>query len=164
MCCEYEPVVCPGTARRVARKPHRCSGCWRTIGAGERYQEYTGLFDGAWFRLRRCSHCVAAVEAVETLAREYNELRPPRFAHLYSRWCFCAPYEDFYGDLAEDPHPSHAGRKAWWFLARLVASGRRGWQYRRGPRKGQLREAPRYPGGLVEFPQWTGTVATGVAS
>lgn len=43
--------------RRVARKPHRCYECSRTIEPGETYRNDTGLMEGRWDTYRTCAHC-----------------------------------------------------------------------------------------------------------
>lgn len=40
-----------------ARKPHRCCECERTILPGERYQRWTGFWDGSFDTNKSCLPC-----------------------------------------------------------------------------------------------------------
>lgn len=44
---------------RLARKPHRCSECGRSIEPGEQYETYFGKAEGDTFRGATCQHCIA---------------------------------------------------------------------------------------------------------
>ena len=50
-------VVVLSDARLVARKPHRCKECRRTIAAGETYRREGCVFDGERFTHKTCSQC-----------------------------------------------------------------------------------------------------------
>ncbi len=41
----------------VARKPHVCCECKRTIERGERYQRYVGKWEGDFIRYDTCTQC-----------------------------------------------------------------------------------------------------------
>lgn len=41
----------------VARAPHVCSECRRTIERGEPYRRIGWLFDGGWSTSKICAHC-----------------------------------------------------------------------------------------------------------
>ena len=40
-----------------ARKPHRCCECGRAIAIGERYQRWSGKFDGEFMAVKTCLIC-----------------------------------------------------------------------------------------------------------
>lgn len=47
-------------AHPVARKPHQCIDCFRTIEPGERYHYGCGLYEGDWDSNHQCLRCEAA--------------------------------------------------------------------------------------------------------
>jgi hypothetical protein len=49
-------------AHRVARVPHRCGECGRTISPGEQYKFATGLSDDSIWIAKVCQHCLVAAE------------------------------------------------------------------------------------------------------
>lgn len=58
MCFDYYEYAEFGDEKQVrCRKPHRCSGCRRTIEAGELAKVCTGKFDGDFFRDYVCEGC-----------------------------------------------------------------------------------------------------------
>lgn len=50
-------VTLLGTAHHVARKPHKCSECYRMIEPGERYLRERHVFEREASTHRTCSHC-----------------------------------------------------------------------------------------------------------
>lgn len=44
----------------VARKRHRCDGCWGPIPVGEEHYYWRGVFDGAWQENRLHRECEQA--------------------------------------------------------------------------------------------------------
>jgi hypothetical protein len=55
---EFENIEWP-----KARKPHRCEECRRIIAAGERYERFSGKFDGSLFCLKTCAECAEIRDA-----------------------------------------------------------------------------------------------------
>jgi ribosomal protein S14 len=47
---------------RVARKPHTCGECGRSILARETYLDACGLADGTFWTAKMCRHCFAVAE------------------------------------------------------------------------------------------------------
>jgi len=47
----------------VARRAHRCIGCYAQIPAGERYHMQTGVYDGRWFANKLHTECADALAA-----------------------------------------------------------------------------------------------------
>lgn len=45
----------------VARRQHRCVGCYGPIVAGEQYHRQTGVYDGRWFVNKLHSECADAL-------------------------------------------------------------------------------------------------------
>lgn len=43
----------------VARKPHTCCECGEVIAPKQRYERYTGCWDGDWATYNTCKTCVA---------------------------------------------------------------------------------------------------------
>ena len=43
---------------RKAAKAHRCSECRNGIPKGDKYQNYTGLWDGCWTTYKTCMACM----------------------------------------------------------------------------------------------------------
>lgn len=41
----------------IARKPHRCEDCSRTIPKGERYHHWKGIDDDGWRTFNTCAQC-----------------------------------------------------------------------------------------------------------
>ena len=94
---------------RQARKSHRCSECYRTIRAGERYLAETCLFEGEITRHKTCSHC----EVVrEWLVKE----------------CSGFLYGGIGEDIAEHAHSGYYG----FGVARLAAGMRSKWVRKTG--------------------------------
>ena len=59
-CGDYEPCAFINEKSHVARKPHRCSECRRTIAPGERYQYISGKWGGSLDVFKVCSDCEQA--------------------------------------------------------------------------------------------------------
>lgn len=57
--CDYEPADVYDVKTHVARKPHRCYECHRTIQPGETYERTSSLYDGLWTISPTCTHCLA---------------------------------------------------------------------------------------------------------
>lgn len=62
----------------VAREPHRCGECHRTITSGERYYAASGVSQyiprgesPRWERIRMCAHCEAAAQWLVEVCRGY---------------------------------------------------------------------------------------------
>jgi hypothetical protein len=55
---EFENV-----GRPKARKPHKCSECHRIIQPGEKYERFSGKFDGSLFCLKTCLQCAEIRDA-----------------------------------------------------------------------------------------------------
>lgn len=49
----------------TARKEHKCCECQRTIKPGERYQLYSGVWEGAGMSFKTCRECHAIREAIK---------------------------------------------------------------------------------------------------
>lgn len=123
MCdCDSNP---PSFFRQLTRKAHRCDECRRTIEAGEHYEYISGCWDGGVMVFMVCAHCWAAGQTVK-------EIDPDA--------CFCLG-EQWSG--IEDSTGSRRERGK--VINRLIASARRQWTYRRGPRAGQLMPVPVMP-------------------
>jgi hypothetical protein len=45
-----------------ARKEHICGECHQTINTGEKYEVYTGTWEGDFFTAKTCSSCVEVRE------------------------------------------------------------------------------------------------------
>jgi hypothetical protein len=54
---DYDEGAFSHCVMRTARKMHACSECNRTIGPGERYEHYSGKFDGRIFAVKTCLAC-----------------------------------------------------------------------------------------------------------
>ena len=67
----------------VARKPHKCCECRRTIQPGERYERVSGLWDGDFEEFKTCYDCVSMRSA------------------LFCTYCFGSLWSDLADDLAE---------------------------------------------------------------
>ncbi len=102
--------------RPVARKPHQCVECWRTIPPGERYHHLRGLLGDQWSDLKWCEHCDAAGEWLSIQCRGY--LVGQMLEELVEHW-------------QEDT----AFRSVW--LARAIAGMRRRWLDGRMPVMGE---------------------------
>ena len=59
---DCEPSAFSRIESPVARKPHRCHECRRTIQRGEQYQRFTCENDGSVVSHKACSHCAASQE------------------------------------------------------------------------------------------------------
>lgn len=60
-----------------ARKQHRCGECGKTIEIGERYQRFSGKFDGDMFWEKTCENCAEIRDGFTCYA-------PPPFGSLWS--------------------------------------------------------------------------------
>jgi hypothetical protein len=115
------PDVYDCTAQK-ARKPHRCSECWRTIAKGESYERHSGLWDGSWETFRWCQHCSAACKV---LTEEIED------------FCFC--FGSLYEAVSDKFCYGHFPNMA---VGRVVAGAYRKWTHRRGHQAGQLMAVP----------------------
>ncbi len=59
----------------MARKTHRCCECRRAIRPGERYNRFTGCWDGKWDTFVTCEEC-------DELRRELADDDGPPFGEL----------------------------------------------------------------------------------
>ncbi len=57
--CDYEPPSAFSLTQPVARKPHRCTSCSRSIAPGEIYEKAWGIWDGEADTFKTCQHCIA---------------------------------------------------------------------------------------------------------
>jgi hypothetical protein len=105
-----------GRSTPKARKEHRCAECWRTIGAGETYELFKGIWDGQFAVYKTCPHCQ---RAREWLYRECNG------------YVFTEVLDELEEHWDEEPLLRS------WQLARFIAGMRRQWQH-----KGRLMEVP----------------------
>jgi hypothetical protein len=62
-------------ATPVARKPHRCCECCRTIEVGERYHRVDGIWEGTADSFATCDRCERTREAVD-VGVAYDERVP----------------------------------------------------------------------------------------
>lgn len=53
--------------QRVARTPHRCDLCGRTISKGEGHWAQTNIYDGRIYTFRTCEHCEAFISVCGVL-------------------------------------------------------------------------------------------------
>lgn len=60
------PVILWATTP-VARKPHTCSLCSRTIDPGERYRRTRLVWDDAPYTFKECDHCAALVRVTDVM-------------------------------------------------------------------------------------------------
>lgn len=61
MCdCSCEMPACSDSVMRKARKQHKCYECQRPIEPGERYEYYSGIWDGEPESYKTCRHCKIA--------------------------------------------------------------------------------------------------------
>ena len=108
--CDFEmPTVCR-VEKRKARKEHRCCACFRTIRAGERYENAWGVWDGAQSSYKTCHLCV--------------ELREYTAAHIP---CFCWTFGTEGRDDAMEQlwNNAHLAPGLWFAGARLYVQARR---------------------------------------
>lgn len=80
----------------VARKEHKCSTCYRVIGAGEVYSRQFCVFDGNSYAWKQCRHCEAMIPYIdydETFSDgDYSQWEPRNLmelrvrVHLNKRW------------------------------------------------------------------------------
>lgn len=115
------------SAKRRARKEHKCSECRRTILPGESYQLNKALFDGCWNVNKVCSHCQVATEWLILNCHGYvtDMVREDIQEHIDE-------YRTVY---------KHTIRP----LKVLDIGIGRGWKIKRGPRAGQLMRLPTLP-------------------
>jgi len=57
-CSDYDAPAVYQSRMVLARKPHGCCECNRTIEPGERYEVVRGLWDGQWSGYTTCLGCV----------------------------------------------------------------------------------------------------------
>jgi hypothetical protein len=57
MACDCEAPSVGEFSTPVARAPHRCCECRRTIQIGESYERYRGCWDGTWTTWITCFMC-----------------------------------------------------------------------------------------------------------
>lgn len=74
--CDYEPPSAFSLTQPVARKPHRCTSCSRTIEPCEPYEKAWGIWDGEAETFKTCRHCIALRDEALGLAREYANEAP----------------------------------------------------------------------------------------
>jgi hypothetical protein len=55
--CDCEPNQFERVEYRKARKVHKCYECRRSIQIGDRYECWTGMFDGRIDRYKTCDDC-----------------------------------------------------------------------------------------------------------
>lgn len=99
----------------VARKPHRCFECDRTIRPGERYHREAGVWEGSFWHQRACVHCAALRTLVVEVDPDY--------------------YENYYGGLSSwvgELADEFATGSRWPALLRAVVNYRRNWTHRDG--------------------------------
>ena len=59
----------------IARIPHTCCECGRTVQVGEIYENATGLWDGSWATYKTCEKCADIRESVSaTVCTNFGEL------------------------------------------------------------------------------------------
>jgi hypothetical protein len=46
-------------AETIARKDHICGECHRIITSGEKYERFTGMFDGKFYTEKTCGDCLS---------------------------------------------------------------------------------------------------------
>lgn len=82
-------------AKYTAKKPHKCSLCGEQILDGEKYERYTGKYDGDFFD--QCFHrsCAALIDKFARDQQE-NEYDPDWVSDwLYGRVCYdCLQKDD----------------------------------------------------------------------
>lgn len=96
----YRKTLC------VARREHKCAECTRIICPGENYQSVFGVFEGATFTSKTCSHCLVAQSWL---------------AKNCGGWLHGAMIDDIKEHIAEYPDIGFG-------LARLVVGARRRWR------------------------------------
>lgn len=62
--CDCEPAEFYHQAQPVARKAHRCDECGAAINVGDRYQRFSGKWDGHFDSFRLCLGCVEVFDEV----------------------------------------------------------------------------------------------------
>ena len=123
-CWDNPPLVFERITRR-ARKPKRCSECYRLILKGESYEHISGYWrDGGWNTYRWCRHCSAAEKVMKATIDGFCI-------------CFSALWEEAYECRRQYPA-----------VARLTRNARRFWTYHRGPNAGELMPEPSVDGAL----------------
>lgn len=116
--CDYDPPSVFRENHVKARKPHKCSECYRVINIGETYRRIFGIWDGRPETFRWCAHC----EAADSIVGATVDCHCVLFGGLW----------DHFRDIATD-YPG---------FGRIYHGVDRQWTYRRGPKKGQLVPIP----------------------
>jgi hypothetical protein len=113
-----------------ARKPHRCSLCWRWIRAGETYRRGAGMDGSTAWTWKECAHCEALIPLVTAEVNPWGEeydasvvsdWDPATVAHLRLKVLFLRQWTDRDGHLY--PIPEHVYRddeKGWPRLVDVV--------------------------------------------
>jgi hypothetical protein len=120
-CDDYYPPTVFREKNVKARKPHKCSECYRVITVGETYRSVFGVWEGNAQTFHWCAHC----DAAQTVVAAVTDCR-----------CYS------FGGLWDDFHETAENFKE---LQRIYYAVRRKWTYRRGPQKGQLMPIPNVP-------------------
>ena len=55
--CNCELPEFSSTSIRTARKTHKCCECDRVVNPGDKYEYFTGKFDGGMFTYKTCLTC-----------------------------------------------------------------------------------------------------------
>lgn len=97
--------------RNVARKPHKCEACGRTIEAGELYRRQSGKWEGDFFTRAWCCDCEAIMEYYfEHIAMEsefdYWEVQD----EIADRFCHACPHGGNGDDDCEEKAVWHCQR------------------------------------------------------
>lgn len=61
------------TRKVVARKPHACEECRRTIEPGETYERTAAVWEGDFITCVACAHCAAARVICDGLDQYFHE-------------------------------------------------------------------------------------------
>jgi hypothetical protein len=117
---DYNPPSVFNQKDVKARKPHKCSECYRVIAIGETYRNVFGVWDGSSETFFWCAHCDAAQSIVEAATD-----------------CHCYLFGALWEDFRETAELSRNKT-----VQRIYHNVRRQWTYRRGPKKGQLVPVP----------------------
>ena len=116
----------------VARSPHQCGECRRTIQLGERYSKIEGLLDGPgdarWETYKTCEHCVALGAWMNTVCGGWiiGDLQYELVEHWRNGYS-SIPFGRLIADMrlkwhgGTDPVPAGVGKMARSMLAGSVA-------------------------------------------
>lgn len=98
--CDEWPATVQTSDFVRARKPWKCSECYREIARGEHYQKWSTLFEGSWSREEVCADCARVSDALHAALRihnakaraerdaAYRERRQPTVEEVCDCWCW----------------------------------------------------------------------------